>query len=138
MDFEAFLVSSAADPAGRNLVVFVDNLHPGSELAIVAQDRLQVARLHANVYVALDCGGAFCRLETRSTAIAKKKTAARKTTRKQPASRARDSRKKFRAAVVGQIDTLPIVEDESGRALKLRARLNMNRETFARLVPMST
>ena len=70
--------------------------------------------------------------------MAKKKTAARKTARKQPASRVKDSRKKYRAAVVGQIDTLPIVEDESGRALKLRARLDMNRETFARLIPMST
>ena len=69
--------------------------------------------------------------------MARKKTAAQKTTRKQPASRSQDSRKKYRV-VVGQIDTLPIVEDQSGRALKLRARLDMNRETFARLVPMST
>jgi hypothetical protein len=30
------------------------------------------------------------------------------------------------------------VETQSGRALALRARLNMNRETFARLIPMST
>ena len=39
--FEAILVSSAADPAGRNLVVFVDNPQPGSALAIVAADRLR-------------------------------------------------------------------------------------------------
>jgi RES domain-containing protein len=41
--FEALLVSSAADPAGRNLVVFVDNLQPGSEMAVVAADRLRGA-----------------------------------------------------------------------------------------------
>jgi|GEM_PF-938602 len=35
-------------------------------------------------------------------------------------------------------DTLPIVEGSLGRALQLRARLAMNREAFARLVPMST
>jgi hypothetical protein len=34
--------------------------------------------------------------------------------------------------------TLPIVKYDSGRSLKLRARLRMNRETFARLVPMSS
>jgi RES domain-containing protein len=39
--FEAILVSSAAHPAGQNLVVFVDNLQPGSELAMVAPDRLR-------------------------------------------------------------------------------------------------
>ena len=35
-------------------------------------------------------------------------------------------------------DTLPIIESHAGRSLELRARLGMNRETFARLVPMST
>lgn len=38
--FEAILVRSAADRAGRNLVVFVDNLRSGSRLDIVAADRL--------------------------------------------------------------------------------------------------
>lgn len=54
-------------------------------------------------------------------------------------SHGRTSRKKSdRSAVGARIDSFPIVEGESGRALKLRARLAMNRETFARLVPMST
>jgi RES domain-containing protein len=39
--FEAILVASAADSSGRNLVVFVKNLQPGSDLAIVAPDRLR-------------------------------------------------------------------------------------------------
>jgi RES domain-containing protein len=38
--FEGLLVRSAADPNGQNLVVFVENLHPGSTLAIVAADQL--------------------------------------------------------------------------------------------------
>jgi DNA-binding XRE family transcriptional regulator len=70
--------------------------------------------------------------------MTKKKTATRATARKQPTSQSKSSRKAYRSALVGTIDTLPIVEDKVGRALKLRARLDMNRETFARLVPMST
>jgi hypothetical protein len=38
--FEGMLVRSAADPSGRNLVVFVENLRRGSTLAVVAADRL--------------------------------------------------------------------------------------------------
>lgn len=41
-------------------------------------------------------------------------------------------------ALVAASDTLPIVEGSLGRALQLRARLAMSRESFARLVPMST
>jgi DNA-binding XRE family transcriptional regulator len=70
--------------------------------------------------------------------MTKKKSATRTTARKQPNSKSKSAGKGYRSAVVGTIDTLPIVEDKSGRALKLRARLDMNRETFARLVPMST
>lgn len=47
-----------------------------------------------------------------------------------------------RAANKGRVRSAPgvltIVEGASGRSLRLRARLGMNRETFARLVPMST
>ena len=39
--------------------------------------------------------------------------------------------------VIAMIDNLPVIENGSGRLLKLRARLAMKRETFARLVPMS-
>jgi hypothetical protein len=46
--------------------------------------------------------------------------------------------KKYSTAAVATIDTLPIVQTQTGRALSLRARLAMNRETFARLVPIST
>jgi hypothetical protein len=42
------------------------------------------------------------------------------------------------SSVSAAIDMLPIVRTQTGRALALRARLAMNRETFARLVPMST
>lgn len=63
---------------------------------------------------------------------------ARITGRKRAPSRGRSSRKSDRSAVVGTIDSFRIVEGKSGRALQLRARLAMNRETFARLVPMST
>jgi hypothetical protein len=70
--------------------------------------------------------------------MAKKKNI-RKAARASNTSRSTgSSRKKYRSTVVATIDTLPIVEMESGRALALRARLEMNRETFARMVPMST
>src|SRR5688500_17068641 len=46
--------------------------------------------------------------------------------------------KKYSSVAVETIDMLPIVRTQSGRALALRARLAMNRETFARLVPIST
>ncbi len=62
----------------------------------------------------------------------------RSAVRKHPVSQKRPSRMSDRATVVATIDTLPIVEGNFGRALELRARLAMNRETFARLVPMST
>lgn len=37
---EGILVRSAADPTGRNLVVFVENLHPESSLKVVSVDQL--------------------------------------------------------------------------------------------------
>jgi transcriptional regulator with XRE-family HTH domain len=71
--------------------------------------------------------------------MSKKKTATRRSkgdlaanVRKVPA------KTKRRPAVVGKVDTLSIVEDDAGRALSLRDLLGMNRETFARLVSMST
>jgi RES domain-containing protein len=39
-DFEAMLVPSAADPLGKNLVVFVDQLRAASCLVVVGSDRL--------------------------------------------------------------------------------------------------
>ena len=67
-------------------------------------------------------------------------TASRQNVRRKPraAPGSASSRKGYRAAAAAAVDALPIVESKSGRALKLRARLDMNRETFARLVPMST
>jgi RES domain-containing protein len=37
---EGILVRSAADPTGRNLVVFVENLRPESSLRVVSADQL--------------------------------------------------------------------------------------------------
>ena len=38
--FEGMVVRSAVDPSGQNLVLFVENLKPGSTLVVVAADRL--------------------------------------------------------------------------------------------------
>lgn len=63
-----------------------------------------------------------------------KKSKARKTTVKKKASA---SKKGFRASRESQ-STLVLVEDSRGRSiLKLRDRLGMNREVFARLLPTS-
>ncbi len=69
--------------------------------------------------------------------MTRRKTATRVTSRKQPASDGSSTLKSYRSAVVSSVDKLPIVDNEFGRALKLRSGLQMNRETFARLVPMS-
>ncbi len=53
-------------------------------------------------------------------------------------ARTQPSKTRRRGSVTLPSDTLPIVEGNSGRALQLRARLAMSRESFARLVPMST
>ena len=50
----------------------------------------------------------------------------------------RTAKKKYRAATVTTLEAIPIVESASGSSLRLRNRLGLNRETFARLVPMST
>lgn len=49
--------------------------------------------------------------------MTKRKSATRKTGRTQLASKAKPSRKNYRSAIVGAVDTLPIVEGEFGRAL---------------------
>ena len=50
----------------------------------------------------------------------------------------RGGKKAYRAAVTATTEPLAIVEDDRGHAtLRLRSRLGMNRETFARLVPIS-
>ncbi len=50
----------------------------------------------------------------------------------------RGGKKAYRAAVTATATSLAIVEDDRGHAtLRLRSRLGMNRETFARLVPIS-
>ena len=68
----------------------------------------------------------------------KKDMPTRRTRRISGVAEARATAKKQRSAAVATVDPLPIVVTRSGRALALRARLDMNRETFARLVPMST
>ncbi len=69
----------------------------------------------------------------------KKKPTSRKTARKSLAStNSRSPRKNHRAATVTTSELLPVVDGESGRSLQLRAQLGLNRESFARLVPMST
>ena len=68
----------------------------------------------------------------------KKKSASRTTAKISAAAGKRTVRERYGSAVATLPDKLPIVEHDSGRSLGLRARLGMNRETFARLVPMST
>lgn len=64
--------------------------------------------------------------------MAKKFT--RKTTKKRAAKK-----KQYRAGTaVSSLALMPIVETPAGKSLRLRNRLGLNRETFARLVPMST
>lgn len=67
-----------------------------------------------------------------------KKSTLRKMAEKPAVRGNRPVMKRSRAAAATLPDTLPIVEGDSGRSLRLRARLGMNREMFARLVPMST
>ncbi len=68
-----------------------------------------------------------------------KKTAkVRETSRLSHGTGKRAAKQAFQATGGTATATLPIVDDDSGRSLRLRARLKMNRETFARLVPMST
>jgi transcriptional regulator with XRE-family HTH domain len=68
----------------------------------------------------------------------KKISASQKIATKSAASRNYSAKKRYRSGPAALPDTLPIVERDSGRSLRLRDRLGMNRETFARLVPMST
>lgn len=68
----------------------------------------------------------------------KKRSASRRITEKSPVGGSLAVTKQYRSAAATMSDTLPIVEGDAGRSLRLRARLGMNRETFARLVPMST
>ncbi len=67
--------------------------------------------------------------------MAKKKTAKKKSSRRTATTK----KKAYRAAVaVPQTGGFAVVEDERGRSLlKLRAGLGLNRENFARLVPIS-
>jgi hypothetical protein len=55
-----------------------------------------------------------------------------------PAASARTSSKSHCSLAMAASEALPLVKTRSGRALILRTRLAMDRETFARLVPMST
>lgn len=49
------------------------------------------------------------------------------------------AKKQYRAAAsFSTLDTISRVETASGNSLRLRSQLGLNRETFARLVPMST
>lgn len=54
-------------------------------------------------------------------------------------TKSKTSKKQYRAvAAVSALDFMPIIETPTGKSLRLRHRLGLNRETFARLVPMST
>ncbi len=46
--------------------------------------------------------------------------------------------KKQSVAGASSVALIPIVETPAGKSLRLRNRLGLNRETFARLVPIST
>ena len=68
----------------------------------------------------------------------KKKSALRKAGEKYGTGGTRAVMKRDRTAGATLPNALQVVERDAGRSLRLRARLGMNRETFARLVPMST
>lgn len=68
----------------------------------------------------------------------KKTLSSRKMAERPPANGNRSAVRGYDSAVTTVPRALPLVEHGSGRSLQLRARLGMNRETFARLVPMST
>ena len=68
----------------------------------------------------------------------KKISASQRIAKKSATSRNRSAKKLYRSGPATLPDALPIVERDSGRSLRLRVGLGMNRETFARLVPMLT
>ena len=70
--------------------------------------------------------------------MAKKQATLPKASRKRAAIGKRVSKSPYSTAAKTLAEALPLVESVSGRSLQLRAQLGMNRESFARLVPMST
>jgi DNA-binding transcriptional regulator YiaG len=70
--------------------------------------------------------------------MGKKKFPTKRNVRKPTIPSRPTSKKKYREAVTTQPTDISVVEDDRGRPLlHLRSRLGMNRETFARLVPIS-
>ena len=88
------------------------------------------------MYDSSDVGGAGDRRTREASVMSKSKSVARKPKTMMVGSAA--GGKRDASALAISPETLAIVERASGRSLRLRARLRMNRETFARLVPMST
>lgn len=66
------------------------------------------------------------------------RTAGNSTVKKGDSSKKKATKKNYRSSSLLSESKLPIVEVESRKSLRIRARLGLNRETFARLVPMST
>ena len=66
------------------------------------------------------------------------RTAVKSTTKKRDSSKSKATKKSYRSSSLISEAKLPIVEVDSRKSLRIRARLGLNRETFARLVPMST
>ena len=81
----------------------------------------------------------FCREQTMATKKKKSsRSAAKPTAKKTGSAKKKTSKKGFRSSSLLSMPKLPIVEVESRKSLRIRARLGLNRETFARMVPMST
>ena len=53
-------------------------------------------------------------------------------------SKKKATKKNYRSSSLLSMSKIPIVEVDSTKSLRIRARLGLNRETFARMVPMST
>ncbi|HVA48219.1 MAG TPA: antitoxin Xre/MbcA/ParS toxin-binding domain-containing protein [Pirellulales bacterium] len=69
----------------------------------------------------------------------RKKSTARPNARKKAATRRKPvAKRRYRPAATVSSGQVPLVESESGRALRLRAQLGMSRQRFARLASMST
>lgn len=66
------------------------------------------------------------------------RTTVNSTAKKHDSSKKKATKKSYRSSSLLSESRLPIVEVDSRRSLRIRARLGLSRETFARLVPMST
>ena len=66
------------------------------------------------------------------------RNAVKPTAKKRGSSKENATKKSYRSASFLSMSEPPIVEVGSTKSLRTRARLGLNRETFARMVPMST